>query len=327
MAAGVGFERRAGGPQVPRPLAPSPQPPKIAIFTADDFGLSPALNGAVTLAHKQGVLGCASLMAGAPAAGQALALARELPDLCLGVHLTLIQGRPVLPPGQLPGLVDAVGRFPHHPVATGWRYFLRPGLLPAVRRELAAQVEAVLAAGRQVWFLNGHLHLHLHPRLLPVVLDLAREYRIPGLRLAREDWRATLALAPENAIPKLAQGLIFAWLSRRARRRAEAAGLVFNDHFFGLLQHGRMGEDFLLGLIPRLQPGVTEICCHPALYPEAELRRWAPAYRRREELAALVSTRLQKALAAAAVKVGDFRELYLAGKKAGPRFGGEGSGT
>ncbi len=300
-----------GGGRGPRPLASSPKPPKIAIFTADDFGLSPALNGAVALAHKQGVLGCASLMAGAPAAGQALALARELPGLCLGVHLTLIQGRAVLPPDRIPRLVDSEGQFPNPPVATGWRYFLRPGLLPAARRELAAQVEAVLAAGLHPWFLNGHLHLHLHPRLLPVVLDLAREYRIPGLRLAREDWRATLALAPEDAGPKLAQGLIFAWLSRRARRRAEAAGLVFNHHFFGLLQPGRMTEDFLLGLVPRLKPGVTEICSHPALYPDAELQRWAPGYRRQEELAALLSPRLKEALATAGAEFLDFRNLYL----------------
>jgi hopanoid biosynthesis associated protein HpnK len=295
----------------------------MAIFTADDFGFSPALNGAVVLAHKQGVLGCASLMAGAPAAGQALALARELPGLCLGVHLTLIKGRAVLPPGRIPRLVDSEGRFPNSPAATGWRYFLRPGLLPAVRQELAAQVEAVLAAGRQVWFLNAHLHLHLHPRLLPVVLDLAREYRIPGLRLAREDWRATLALAPEGAVSKLAQGLIFAWLSRRARRRVEAAGLVFNHHFFGLLQHGRMTEDFLLGLVPRLKPGVTEICCHPALYADTELKRAAPAYRRQEELAALLSSRLKDALVAAHIQVSDFRELSLGREKSRPGSGGK----
>ena len=77
-----------------------------------------------------------------------------------------------------------------------------------IRRELAAQIEVVLQAGLQVWHLNGHLNLHLHPRIFPVVADLAREYGIPAVRLAREDWRTTLALAPDSPLPKIAQGLI-----------------------------------------------------------------------------------------------------------------------
>ena len=85
-------------------------PDKSVIFTADDFGLADALNGAVVLAHRQGLLTCASLMAAGPRTQAALSLARTLPGLCLGVHLTLIQGRAVLPPegcappGGFPGI-------------------------------------------------------------------------------------------------------------------------------------------------------------------------------------------------------------------------------
>jgi chitin disaccharide deacetylase len=279
------------------------------LLTADDFGLSPALNSAVALAHRQGLLTGASLMVAAPAAAHALALARQMPDLCLGVHLTLAQGQAVLPPRRLPHLVDASGNFPDNPVAAGWRYYFQPGLLAEIRRELAAQIDAALNAGLRFWFVNGHLNLHLHPRILPIVVDLALEYRIPALRLCREDWRTTLALAPDHPLPKLAQGLIFTWLSRRARRLAEAAGLVFNDHLFGLTNDGRMTEDHLLGLIPRLQPGVTEIYCHPALWSAPELSRWGPAYRRREEFTALMSSRLQSLLRLHGVVLSDFSRL------------------
>ncbi len=282
---------------------------RTVIFTADDFGLAESLNHAVALAHRQGVLRSASLMAGAPRTSQALDLARDLPDLCLGVHLTLIQGRAVSPPGKIPRLVDSRGWFPNQPVAAGWRYFFRPDLLPEIRRELAAQVEVLLRSGLTLWHLNGHVNLHLHPRIFPLVLDLAREYGVPAVRLAREDWRTTLALAPDHPLPKVAQGLIFALLCRRARRQAEAAGLVLNDHLFGLLNDGRMTEDFLLGLVPRLRPGVTEIYLHPALSPDPELRRWAPRYHRREELEALLSPRLRQTLAEAGVTLSDFRQL------------------
>jgi hopanoid biosynthesis associated protein HpnK len=290
---------------------PTNLPDKSVIFTADDFGLADALNGAVVLAHRQGLLACASLMAAGPRTQAALDLARTLPGLCLGVHLTLIQGRAVLPPKAVPLLVDSRGFFPNNPVTTGWRYFFKPRLLPEIRRELAAQIEVVLQAGLRVWHLNGHLNLHLHPRIFPVVADLAREYSIPAVRLAREDWRTTLALAPDSPLPKIAQGLIFALLSRRAARIARSAGLVFNDHLFGLTNDGRMTEAYLTGLVKRLQPGVTEIYCHPGLSADPELDRWAPQYRRREELEALLSPRLKATLAAAGVRRTDFREMVL----------------
>jgi hopanoid biosynthesis associated protein HpnK len=279
------------------------------MFTADDFGLSPALNNAVGLAHQFGLLRNASLMPAAPASTQAGALSRELPDLCLGVHLTLIQGCAILPPRAIPRLVDSEGRFPTDPVRTGWRYWVEVDLLPEIRRELRAQIEAVLEAGLQVWHLNSHLNLHLHPRLVPLVVDLAREYHIPALRLAKEDWRTILALAPDGPIPKVALGCIFAVLSRRARHVAESAGLLVNDHLFGLTHDGRLTEDYLVKLVPRLKPGLTEIYSHPALVADPALHQAAPGYLRQEEFTALVSVHLQEALQRGGVEVTDFREV------------------
>jgi hopanoid biosynthesis associated protein HpnK len=292
-----------------KPKTENTAPPRTVIFTADDFGLSAALNAAVAIAHSQGLLSCASLMAAAPATNEAREIALQHPDLCLGVHLTLIQGRAVLPPRHLPHLVDNNGNFPNDPVRAGWRYFWEPRLLPELRREMAAQIESLLAGGLKVWHLNGHLNLHLHPRIFPIVVELCREYGIAAVRLCREDWRLTLRLAPEGPLPKVMQGLIFAWLSRRAARLAQAAGLAVNDHLFGLTQDGRMTEDYVLGLIPGLKPGVTEIYCHPATHADVELKRWAPHYQRQAELQALLSPRIRRELTAAGIKVSDYREL------------------
>ena len=282
------------------------------MFTADDFGMSPSLNNAVALAHCFGVLRNASLMPAGSSFAHAIALSRQFPTLCLGVHLTLIQGRAVLPPGRIPHLVDSRGHFPTDPIQTGWRYFYDTGLRAEIQRELRAQIEAVLNVGVRAWFLNGHLNLHLHPSLMPLVVDLAKEYGIPALRLSKEDWRATLALAPDGPLPKVAQGIIFTILSRRARRLAERRGLVVNDHLFGLTHDGRMTEDYLLRLVPRLQPGLTEIYCHPALEVDPALRGAAPAYRRREEFRALVSPRLLQALTERDITVTDFKKVAQA---------------
>ena len=71
---------------------------RSVIFTADDFGLARRLNGAVVLAHRHGLLSVRQPDGRRPSAQAALNLARDLPGLCLGVHLTLIQGRAVPAP-------------------------------------------------------------------------------------------------------------------------------------------------------------------------------------------------------------------------------------
>jgi predicted glycoside hydrolase/deacetylase ChbG (UPF0249 family) len=70
--------------------------------TADDFGLAREVNEAVEAAHTGGILTAASLMVAGPAAADAVARARRLPRLRVGLHLVLVEGRPVLPPEQLP---------------------------------------------------------------------------------------------------------------------------------------------------------------------------------------------------------------------------------
>ena len=66
------------------------------VVTADDFGLSEAVNAAVEDAHRRGILSAASLMVGGPAAADAVARARRLPNLRVGLHLVLVDGDPML---------------------------------------------------------------------------------------------------------------------------------------------------------------------------------------------------------------------------------------
>ena len=103
----------------------APSTDKSVIFTADDFGLADALT-ARGFVRTAGAAGVRQPDGRGPGTQAALNLARTLPGLCLGVHLTLIQGRAVLPPTAVPRLGDSRGLFPNNPVATGWRYFANP---------------------------------------------------------------------------------------------------------------------------------------------------------------------------------------------------------
>ena len=218
----------------------------------------------------------------------------HIPNLCLGLHLTLIQGPGSLapPPNSAPG--EPSGQLSDKTRwAPGLTYFFSRRAREEIWLELKAQVEKLLLAGLRPRFLNGHLNIHLHPAVWPLVLRLAANYDIPAVRLARENLRVTLSLNSQRLVYKTVHALIFAWLSRRA---AKTAGkLKTNDHLFGLLNDGAMDEAFLLGLLPRLAPGVTEIYCHPATLPGRE-PSWPSHYRPQAELAALTSPKVAEVL-------------------------------
>ena len=67
------------------------------VVTADDFGAAREINEAVEAAHRRGILTAASLMVSGPAAADAIARARRMPSLRVGLHVVLVEGRPVLP--------------------------------------------------------------------------------------------------------------------------------------------------------------------------------------------------------------------------------------
>ena len=279
------------------------------IVTGDDFGLSSAVNRAIVMAHQQGLLTSASLMVNGPAAPEAIALAKAHPTLAVGLHLVLCQGRSTLTPDLIPGLVDDEGNFTKSAVLAGLRYFFVRSLRPQLFREIEAQLAAFDATGLVLSHLDGHLNLHLHPTVLPILLELAERHRIRAMRLPLDDLSATLALDKKRLAYKLSHAVIFAVLCRYARRRIAAMGLRTADRVYGLLQSGDMNEAFLLGLLPRMRGGLIEWYCHVGLPPCAELGRWTPSYRHRQELEALMSQQVLKAVEARGLTLTSYREL------------------
>ena len=280
---------------------------RCLIVNGDDFGLSPQVNAGILQAHRHGILTNTSLMVTAPAWREAVDLAREQPALGVGLHLTLVQGRAVLPARNLPTITDADGWFADNPTRAGLRYFFSPRARAEVRAESRAQLERFLATGLQLSHVDGHLNLHMHPVVMDAVLELAAEHGVPAVRLTREDTTAGLALDQRRALATRWEGWVFAKLAARSTSALARAGVHYPDHLFGLHQSGHMNEAHLLGLLPRLRPGVTELYCHPAMLPCPEVERWTPAYRRDLELAALTSPTV-----AAAVRDRDIRLVSYA---------------
>ena len=68
---------------------------KRIVINADDFGLCEGVNKGIVEAHSKGVLTSATIMVNMPAAEQAVDLAKNLPNLGVGVHLNLTNGKPL----------------------------------------------------------------------------------------------------------------------------------------------------------------------------------------------------------------------------------------
>jgi hopanoid biosynthesis associated protein HpnK len=262
------------------------------ILTADDFGLSESVNEAVERAHRDGVLTSASLMVAGPAARDAVHRARALPSLRVGLHLVVIEGPAVLPPGRIPDLVDADGRFPSDPLGLGVKYFFRPHVRAQLAAEIRAQFEAFRHTGLPLDHADAHKHMHLHPTVGRLAIRIGREYGLPRLRVPTEPPPVLAACGDRPRLSDRALHRWTAWLRRAAMR----AGLSVPDHCFGLAWSGHMTITRLLRLVPRLPNGTSEIYFHPATATEPTLRALMPEYEHAAELAALLDPRLRAML-------------------------------
>jgi chitin disaccharide deacetylase len=274
------------------------------VITADDFGLAPEVNEAVELAFSRGILTAASLMVSGPAADDAVARARRLQRLCVGLHLVLVDGCPVLAPERLPDLVDTVGRFRMGMAELGLAIVARP----SVRRQVAAEIEAQFAAFQATQLpldhVNAHKHFHLHPAVARAIIAIGRRYGLAGLRVPIEP-RSVLA-AVEPKARRGATWMTAPW-ARCLAGMARRAGLRMPDAVFGLAWSGAMTAARLTGLLRHLTDGRTEIYLHPATRDDFPLH--APGYRYSDELAALTAPSAMAAAVSADLRLGGYADF------------------
>jgi hopanoid biosynthesis associated protein HpnK len=265
------------------------------VFSADDFGLTVAVNEAVERAHRDGILDQASLMVAGAAAEDAVRRARALPSLKVGLHLVAIEGRAVSPPSVIPNLVDAAGWFPSDQARLGFRYFFLPSARRQLAHEIRAQFAAFAATGLALDHANAHKHMHLHPTVGRMLISIGREF---GLRAVRVPAEPPSTLARLGTRAGVGDRAIYAW-SRLLRHQAHLAGMTTNDHCFGLAWSGHMTRQRVFDLLGKLPDGLTEIYFHPASERDGELRRLMPDYEHEAELATLLDRGLLDQLRAA----------------------------
>lgn len=254
---------------------------KRVIFNADDFGISPEVNDAVEIAHRDGVLRAASLMVSAPAFDDAVERARRLPALGVGLHVVLVHGRPVLPPERIPAIVGRDGLLLTDLLGAGVTFFFRPGAAAQLEAEIRAQFERFAATGLTLDHVDAQSHMHVHPTVFRLILKVGREFGMRAIRIPREPYGGTRTIEPWVAL---------------MRARARRQGVASNDYVYGVNDVGAMNEARVLHMLDRLPDGVTELFFHPATGPFPGADAGTERFEWALELGALTSPAIRDAL-------------------------------
>jgi len=287
------------------------------IINGDDFGYSEAVNRAIVLAHREGVLTSCSLMVNERAAPHAVELARSNPDLAVGLHLALVLGRAALPHDEIPHITGSNGDFTTSPFRAGVHYYFSPAARRELRREMRAQFERFAATGLRFSHVDGHAHLHQHPVIFDELIKLCEEFGVRRVRVVKGEMRLSLKLDRKNLPAKLLLGTVYNLLGRAAERRLRGRDFVRPQKVYGLLQSGDMNEDYMLGLIrligrpDQFDAASGEIYAHPLAFDADEAAKRANPGGERE-LKALISARVRSAIETAGFRPATYETLRIA---------------
>jgi hopanoid biosynthesis associated protein HpnK len=232
---------------------------KQLIVNADDLGLTPAVNRGVLRAFQDGIVTSASLLVTGSAFEDAVALARQNPELDIGLHLALVEERAVLGPDVLPTVVDETGRLPRSSAE-----FIRRAILGGiswyeVEREIAAQIELFQETGLRLSHLDSHQHLHMFPPVFQIVRRLISWMGNVWVRNPVGPWRKSRDTPVGRWIQRL--GLNLTSLSARGWRDRSQPQMP--DGLYGFEVSGCLTPRALEQILRNIPDGLYELVCHP----------------------------------------------------------------
>jgi hopanoid biosynthesis associated protein HpnK len=242
------------------------------IVNADDFGLTSGVNRAIIELHTAGLVTSTSLMARAGTTDEAIELARATPSLGVGCHVVLVDGEPVLPPEQIPSLVDArTGHFPNSLTAFLLRLFTGRIRAEEIEAEAAAQIAHLQQRGVRLTHIDTHKHTHIFSAVLRPVLRAARAAGIRAVRHPFEpEWAVRAAIGAPLA--RVVQIAALRPLAPRSRQIMTQEGFSTTDGTIAMAGTGSLNAAALRSLLGQLPAGTWELVTHPG-YNDADLAR------------------------------------------------------
>jgi predicted glycoside hydrolase/deacetylase ChbG (UPF0249 family) len=272
----------------------------LLVVNADDYGLTEGVSKAILHAHRDGIVTSTSVLALAPGFAPSVRWLDDAPALGRGAHLAAVgEDPPLLSAREVPTLVDKRGR-----MWSSWRVFLPRAAAGRIdpddlRREFAAQIEAITSAGIGIDHLDTHQNLHLWPMVSDVVLDLGEEHGVRTVRVTRSAERGPVGVAVRR-------------LAIRLEGQLRARGWRWPAASPGLDEAGRLGMGPMVVALNRL--AVTgarsaELATHPGGPDDTDRARYRWSYQWEDEYAALRSATVRTAVTELGFELGTFADL------------------
>lgn len=155
---------------------------KQLIITADDYGMSKAVNEAIEAGMAAGLITTTNVMTNMPFYRDAKWLKGKFDNISVGLHWTLSgAGKPVSPISQVPTLVNEKGDFFPY---MDFRNRYRKGLIKneEILLELRNQFELFHELMGMPDYWNTHQNTHVDFKIYQIVVELASELHIPAMR-------------------------------------------------------------------------------------------------------------------------------------------------
>jgi len=248
-------------------------------------------------------------MVTAPAVEDAIARASALPTLNVGIHLVLVNGRPCLPPEQIPDLVNDKGEFLENQVTSGIRIFFLPKVRRQIEAEIRAQFEAFKQTGLRLDHVNTHKHMHLHPTILEMLIHIGREYGVKAIRLPNEPPLNALINDRKEKLRRYALWLFLKPWVARMKKRLQATGINSNDYIYGIHDSGHMHIETMIRILAHLPDGLSEVYLHPAIERWDDIDPAADDYEYEAEYKALIHKRSRQTIEKFSIELASFNHV------------------
>lgn len=277
------------------------------IVNADDFGLTKPITEGVIEAFERGILTSASFVATGEAFDRAAQYASNHPDLDSGIHLMIVQGRPALPPEQVPSLVNGDGRF-----LPGYAEFMARYLAGGVKdeeveAEWLAQIATLRGSGVRMTHLDSVQMLHLVPGLFRIALRIARANGIMAMRFPRVP--NVLKRGEKGTVRRSLEFLPLRLMEQSNLPYLNSSGIRTPDRFFGFHSAGHVDQMALRSVLFGVPAGTSELMCHPGRGepPSSPYASWE--YEWEAELEALTSPETRRIIESQGIELTTFSEM------------------
>lgn len=280
---------------------------KQLIINADDFGLHPLINKGIIKGNSEGIITSTSLMPSAPYFDEAVQLAKANPSLGVGIHLTLVGGvKPACTSG-VNSLLTADGVFAEDYTVFAKKWYTGSIKKNELIKELETQIEKVLAAGVKPTHIDSHQHMHVLPGIAGIVVRLCEKYGIKKIRMPGENifWSGGFEAGLGRKIGR--DGLSFC--AMLAKDKAQSAGLIYPQHFFGMLVGGNLNAELVKNILLNLPEGTSEIMTHPGLDSAELAKHFTWGYHWQDELGAFLSAENKEIVREHGIKLINFGGL------------------